>query len=254
MINLSQINYEGNISILNDNSLKLGIVGSRSIINYTKTILEELFYEIRNFNFCIVSGGMYGVDMLAHNLALKHNLKTICVLPQGIENYKNSSLYNQLRVSSNSQILFISKYLPNENPRKYTYIERNKVISEVSEVLLVAQASNKSGSISTANHTIKLKKKLISVPFSLEHSQFQGTNTLIQRGADIYLNPYTVLENFGINPLDVEKLILSLVSSSPQSFDFLRQKIDIHSDLIKKSLLKLILEGQIFYDGEKYFL
>lgn len=251
----NQLYYqEGNRDLLKDTSFKLGIVGSRSILSYTKNVLENLFIELKNFDFCIVSGGMYGVDIYAHNLALRNNLKTIIVLPQGISTYKDSSLYNQLYLKENSDYLMVSEYPDNFLPRKYTYLQRNKIIAELSDVLLIAQASYKSGSISTAFSAIKQNKKLISVPFSLDTPQFQGTNLLIDKGSKIYLNPTTVLEQFNISERNIEDTIKNILLSKPYSLKDLEQSSGISSGRIQNCVLKLILDGEIFFDGEKYFL
>jgi len=244
----------GDKNLLTDNSLKLSIVGSRSILSYSRSVLENLFEELSNFDFCIISGGMYGVDMYSHNLALEYNLKTIFVLPQGIDDYFKSSLFNLIKFKDNSKFLFLSEYSNSFKPRKYTFLNRNKIISDLSDVLLVCQASLKSGSISTANHHFKNNKKIISIPFSLEHKQFQGTNSLISRGAEIYLNPETVLKSFSIIQKDIYKSIISIIYENPITLSCISKLLNVDEGVVEKSVLKLILEGQIYFDGEKYFV
>jgi len=244
--------YDGNINILDTSQSRLSIVGSRSILDQTKLVLENLFDEIKNFNICIVSGGMYGVDICAHNLALLNDMKTIFVLPQGISSYKKSSLNRQLRFKENSEYLYISDYPDNFSPRKYTFLERNKIISIVSDVTLVAQASIKSGSLSTAFSALRNFKKVIAVPISLHNPQFQGTNYLIGRGCVIYLNPDTVLSHLGINHLNFDRRILEIIKDGPITISELVNKLDLRLSLVQKSLLKLILEGEVSFDGTKY--
>ncbi len=246
--------FDGDYSILEDSSFKLGVVGSRLLISYTKNVLEDLFQELKNFDFCIVSGGMYGVDMYAHNLALENNLKTIIVLPQGINSYKNSSLYKQLKLKPKSKYLLLSEYSTEIGPRKFTYIERNKIIASLSDVLLVAQASYKSGSISTAYSAIKQNKNLVSVPFSLENIQFQGTNLLIEKGSKIYLNPTSILSQFNIANKDIEIQIKEILSKGSKNLTQLENLVGANSVFLQKSILKLILEGEIFFNGEEYYL
>ena len=69
--------HEGDYGLLDSSQKKLSIVGSRSILDQTKTVLEDLFEELKHFDICIVSGGMYGVDIFSHNQALLNNMKTI---------------------------------------------------------------------------------------------------------------------------------------------------------------------------------
>lgn len=251
---MENLYFYGNKNLLTDGSFKLGIVGSRNIISYTKENLEGLFFELRNFDFCIVSGGMYGVDLYAHNLALKHNLKSIFILPQGIESYKRSSLYQQIKFNNNPNYLFISSYPENFLPRKYTFLERNRIISEISSLLLVAQASLKSGTISTANQSFKLGKRVLSIPFNLDHIQFQGTNLLIKKGAGVYLNPQSVLDFFNLNFTNVEESIKNLILTNSLDFVTIQERLGVSTQLLQKSLLELVLEGEIFFDGEKYYL
>ena len=63
----------------------ISIVGTRQITNYGKSVLDELFQGIKEYNPIIVSGFAYGVDIYAHKLAIKHNLQTIAVLAHGLD-------------------------------------------------------------------------------------------------------------------------------------------------------------------------
>jgi len=255
MENTLKFNFDGNNSLLQDNSFKLGIVGSRSIIEYTKKNLESLFEELKNYDFTIVSGGMYGVDIYAHNLAIQKGLKTIFVLPCGINTFKKSSLYKLVNSKySLDKVLFLSEYPENFSARKYTFIERNKIISSISEVLIVAQASIRSGSISTANFAMKNNKTVIAIPFSLDIGQFQGTNLLIDRGASIYLDPFTILKKLNISSERPDLSIIKMLSKEPLTFDNLVKNLDYDPILLQKNLLKLILEGRIIFNGEKYYI
>ena len=248
------LNLVGDKSLLNESGMRLAIVGSRSILSQTKSLLEDLFSEIRNFDITIVSGGMYGVDIYAHNLALESGMKTIVVLPQGIESYNKSSLYSQLKIKKDSKTLFVSEYESNFKPRKYTFIERNKVISDLSRVIFIAQASSRSGSISTANFGIKSKKLVVASPFCNHISQFQGTNLLISRGCTIYLNPETILNCFNICSKLAGPTIINSLKESSKSLSELEFLFGTNSALLQKNLLQLILEGKILFDGEKYFV
>lgn len=244
----------GDSKILNDDSLKLAIVGSRSILPYTKEILLELFNELKNFNICIVSGGMYGVDMFSHNLALANNMKTIFVLPQGIDSYKSSSLYSQIKFKPDSRFLFLSNYSNDNNCKKYMFLERNKHIVNLSNSVLVAQASIKSGSISTGYYAKKVKKKTYCIPFSLENKQFQGTNMLINEGLSIYLNPESILESLNLTYKNLDNLIKETLKMGPLNLEDMLSELGAEYHLVEKSVFKLILKGEIFFDGVNYHL
>lgn len=247
--------FEGDKSLLYDDSYKLAVVGSRSILNYTKNIIEDLFSEIKSYKFTLISGGMYGVDIFAHNLALENNLKTVIVLPQGIENYKISPLYSQLKLKNREgNYLLLSKYKGEDSPRKHTFLERNRVISNLSSSVLVAQAGIKSGSFSTGLFSIKNSKKVFCPPFSLDDFQFQGTNLLLKLGASLYLRPSDLLEFYEIDSEVIENKIIESLKIQPKSISRISELLDIELGLVEKNLLKLILKGKILFDGENYYL
>ena len=247
--------FEGDRSLLYDDSYKIAVVGSRSILNYTKNIIEDLFSEIKSYKFTLISGGMYGVDIFAHNLALENNLKTVIVLPQGIENYKQSSLYSQLKLKNREgNYLLLSKYKGEDSPRKHTFLERNKVISNLASSVIVAQAGVKSGSFSTGLFSLRNSKKVFCPPFSLDDFQFQGTNLLLKLGASLYLKPSDLLEFYEIDSEVIENKIIESLKIQPKSISRISELLDIELGLVEKNLLKLILKGKILFDGENYYL
>jgi DNA processing protein len=257
-IEIEKLKMEGNRSLLQNKDFHyLGIVGSRSILNYTENVLEDLFenYLIGN-PFCIVSGGMYGVDLFSHNLSQKFGLKTIVVLPGGIRNYKNSHLYSSLKIKNWDNLLILSQFDEDISPRKYTFLERNKMVVELSEVLLVAQSSVKSGSIYSGNYALNKNKKVVAVPFSLDKFQFLGNNNLINRGARIYENGNTVLSEFSIkvSSTDISEKIKHALSNKGKTVIEISEELEVDVKVVEKSVLNLILEGSIFYNGEKYFV
>jgi predicted Rossmann fold nucleotide-binding protein DprA/Smf involved in DNA uptake len=77
---------------------------------------------------------------------------------------------------------------------------------------------------------------------------------LIRKGAEIYLNPNSILENFGFSIENIEELIINQLKIGKQDLENLQIMTGYNSTLIQKSLLKLILEGRIFFDGEYYLV
>ena len=250
MFDLTNFYYEGNLDISKKgNFFFLAIVGSRNILPYTEYVLDSLFEVIQSFqNIVIVSGGMYGFDLYSHNLALKYGLGTIIFLPCGIGAYKKSNLYNSLRKNyENSKYGLVSKYPSNFSSRKYTYLERNRQIVDFSNVVLVAQSGEKSGSIYSGIYSINTSKITFSIPISLNNKQFQGNNLLLSKGAKIYLNPDRFINECGLNYENVPSLN-NLLEFLPISKDELFKKFpDADIGLLEKILLEGILKGEIFY-------
>lgn len=252
-----ELHFHGDTSLLEKevgNYIYLAIVGSRNIISYTENILIEFFEEISQFkNIVIVSGGMYGVDLFSHNLALLHGLGTISFLPCGIGSYKKSSLFSSLKIKPDSKYLLISKYPEFYESRKHTFLERNRQLINFSDVTLVAQSGIRSGSIFSGNYSLSIGKKTYCIPISLTNPQFLGNNLLISKGASIFLNSVEFIRDLGFKTshnLDKDNLFRLL----PLDFKNLSSKlVDINPDLLEKTLLELILKGEIFMkDGLFY--
>lgn len=252
MLKNLQVNYEGCKDLLDsDRFFYLAIVGSRNILPYTETVLSELF-ETLSFNkkVVIVSGGMYGVDIFAHNLALTNGLGTIIFLPCGIEFYKNSSLFTSLRNKNlNKNLLLSSSYDKSFSPRKYSYLERNRLLVDFSNSVLVAQSGESSGSFYSGNYAIKKGKILFSVPISILNRKFQGNNLLIKKGSGIYLNPQDFMISTGIminsNLVSTEAIKKFLPSTES---NLLEKLIGYDVELIKKTILEGILKGELIYE------
>lgn len=172
---------KGNISEI-DFTNCLSIVGSREPTDYGVRVLEHLFEKLDR-SITIVSGFMTGIDALAHELALYYKMKTLAVLPCGINleyPYKNKSLYHRILDSGNSCI--ISEYPGSMYPLKWTFIKRNRILAGISLGTLVVEAALNSGSMITAKYTKDYNRSLLVVPGSILSFKSIGCNTLIGRG------------------------------------------------------------------------
>ena len=254
--NTDKYNIYGNKEFLFiKDTVFLGIVGSRSLLTYTTEVLEDLFFILKDLKVCVISGGMYGTDILAHNLSIKYKIPTIIILPCGIEVYRKSSLFFNLKQSSKLDYCLISSYPSDFQARKYTFLERNKVIVDWSDLVLVAQSAEKSGSMFSGNYSLKTTKSTYAIPISLERKQFQGNNILISKGAKIYISSNNFAENFSKKLILQELNIDDFTNLLPSKMDNLCKYLtDYNPSLIEESLLKLILEGKIFYENGIYFL
>lgn len=252
----TNFNFEGNTELLLKNKYKhLAILGSRNVIDYTKIHLIDLVESISNLgDLVIVSGGMYGVDLFALNLAIKLDIPVVVFLPCGIGAYKKSSLFRGLNLKNSSKYLLISRYDTDFTIRKYTLLERNRDIVDLSDVILIAQSSNKSGSIYSGNYSLKSKKITYCFPFSLDMMQFQGNNTLIAKGARIYLDAEELSVSLGFkisNKIDLREISKQF----PLTKEEISKKFDgVDMLSLEKSLLEAVLKREIFYsDGRYYF-
>ena len=167
------IYYKGNAELLN--YPKVSIVGTRRPINYTKNFVSKLSLELSKRGVCIVSGGAMGVDAIAH----KNAKYTISVLANGIDiRYPkvNSSLFEKIEKEG----LLLSQFEEGFLATPWSFVVRNELVVALGEVLIVAEADEKSGSMRSAEFALKMQKDIYVLPHRLGESK--GTNQLLKEG------------------------------------------------------------------------
>jgi|GEM_PF-1389847 len=177
--------YEGDYSLLSKNYKKIAIVGSRKPENKTIRFIESFFEKYSDLikNFVVVSGLAVGVDSLIHKYSLDNNIKTIAVLGNGIF-YYYPSVNKELQLKISKKGLLLAEYPDNISPKKYYFPYRNRIISLISDIVVVFQASEKSGSIITGRYALEFGKELI-VPFLGFGYSFSGSKKLINSGGKL---------------------------------------------------------------------
>jgi len=139
----------------------------------------------------IVSGGARGVDMAAHVSALENALPTVIVLGSGILASQfdlNSYFIQKLRGTPGA--LLVSEFPPLMPAQRWTFAYRNRLIAALSQVTVVIQACDKSGSLITADYARRYKKKLFSLNANLLNPDFSGNKYLIESGKALPLSSY----------------------------------------------------------------
>lgn len=152
----------GDETILNE--FGLGIVGSRRASKYGIDIAKSLAYGLSKKGANIISGMALGIDTAAHRGALIAKGKTIAVLGSGFNNIypkENTKLFWEI---INSGGAVVSEYEPNMSPSPKNFPERNRIISGLSHGVIIAEASEKSGSLITADFALEQGKEVFAVP------------------------------------------------------------------------------------------
>lgn len=186
--------YQGSINFKGHESL--AIVGSRKNTNYGKLATEQIVQGLKNNNLNIISGLAKGIDSLAHQAALKNNIRTIAVLGSGLDIIypkENNALAKNI-LENNGAIL--SEFPPACPPQKHHFPLRNRIISGLSKAVLVVEAGNNSGSLITARQALDQNREILAIPGEIFSSQSLGTNTLIGAGAKLVQSSNDVLEIF----------------------------------------------------------
>lgn len=183
---------KGNTELLNKKSI--AIVGCRNCSEYGRIIAQKFGYLLARKDICIVSGMAKGIDSYAHKGALVARGGTIAVLGSGINNIypiENKKLYEDIL---NNNGLIISEYGINTKPTPDKFPKRNRIISGLSEKILIIEAMKKSGSIITANLAIEQGKNVYAIPGNITSIKSIGTNELIKDGAILVTSLEDILD------------------------------------------------------------
>lgn len=171
----SRLFYLGNLTLLQ--KPKISIVGTRKPTAYTKSYTHLIAQKLSHAGICIVSGGAMGVDTLAHNGAGSDN--TIMVAGTGLD-VRYPSINIALIKEIETQGLVISQFEAGQPSLKWNFPLRNELIVALGEVLIVAQADMKSGTMHSVAYARAMGKKIYVLPHRLGESE--GTNLLLSKG------------------------------------------------------------------------
>lgn len=199
---------KGDENLLNTDCI--GIVGTRVCSRYGKDSVESFALQLAEAGLTVVSGLATGIDAYAHEAALKGG-KTIAVLGGGFDNITpvfNRPLARKIEESG----LIVSEYPPEFIPTKYSFPERNRLISGLSKGILVIEAGEKSGSLITANFALEQNREIYALPGNINSTKSVGTNNLIKNGlAMLVSKPEDILSSLGMpTAARQKKLALSL--------------------------------------------
>lgn len=189
-----------------DNSLTVSIVGTREASPYALTSAELMAKGVSRCGGIIISGGALGVDCAAHKGALEANGITIAVLGCGLnQGYMNANSEIREMISSTGAI--VTEFPPNVRASRFTFPQRNRIISGLCDGLLVVEAGVKSGSLITASYATSQNKDVFAISSSILDFNYAGTNKLLEDGAYLVTNTGSIINHYKEKyNLDLSKL------------------------------------------------
>jgi len=174
---------KGNIQLLQEIKL-ISIVGTRRPTKEGIEALEKLVPPLAAAGWTIVSGLAFGIDIRAHQLAVRHGGTTIAVIAGGLDHIYPKEHQHFARRLMNEQLI-ITEHPPATKPQTWQFPARNRIISGLSLGTLVVQAKVKSGSLITASHALEQGREVFAVPGPIHLAEAAGPNMLIQHGAKL---------------------------------------------------------------------
>ncbi len=171
----------------------VAIVGARGCSHYGKQVAEDLGYALGARGVLVISGMAHGIDAAGQYGALEAGGESYGVLGSGVDicyPAENLSLYRRLQACGG----VLSETPPGEAGKPFRFPRRNRIISGLSDVVVVVEGKMGSGSFSTVEHALSQNKDIFAVPGRILDPLGQGCNYLLQQGAQVYTCADDVLQ------------------------------------------------------------
>ena len=157
----------------------ISIVGTRQITSYGTEFCKKLITDLAPLDPVIVSGFAYGVDIVAHQMAMELNLQTIGVVAHGL-NQIYPKQHTKYVAKMEEKGGFMSEFWSSSNPEKENFVKRNRIVAGISEATIVIESAEKGGSLITANLANDYNRDVFAVPGRTSDKYSQGCNNLIK--------------------------------------------------------------------------
>lgn len=184
--------YQGNIELLS--KPKLAVVGARQSSQIGCQSVKKIIKETNN-QFVIVSGLARGIDTAAHVSALKNGGSSIAVIGSGLDVYyptENKKLQEYMSYNH----LVLSEYFTGEQPLKFHFPERNRIIAGLCQGIVVAEAKMRSGSLITCERALEEGREVFAIPGNIIDGKSDGCHHLIQEGAKCIISGKDILSEY----------------------------------------------------------
>jgi len=242
----------------------VAVVGTRKISDYGKHVLYDLIPPLVRAGATIVSGLAYGVDSLAHEIALEHGGKCVAVLGSGVDIVYPAAHRNLAKKILENGGTIISELPLGMQPLPQFFPARNRIISGLSKATMVIEAKEQSGSLITAQFALDQNRDVYAVPGSIFSEGQQGTNQLIAQGAIPILSIHSLLDqlhltsNKASDPVQqlefdtAEEKVLYEHLREPRTLDELAQSSTLQISQISQLLSLMELKGIVRGLGQRY--
>ena len=251
----------------------IAIVGARNCSEYGRYVTNRLSGALAKANVQIISGMARGIDSIAQRAAADAGGYSCAVLGCGADICyppENRDLYNELCLSGG----IVSEYHPGTKPVSGLFPLRNRIISGLSDIVVLIEARERSGSLITADLALEQGRDVYALPGRVTDALSHGTNRLIKQGAGIILSPEEFIQDIkemysmsakGMSDAspspdtgiaedlsDEEKKVLGAMDFNPKSIKNLQEETHLDSGTLFGCLMNLTVKGLILQKGSQY--
>lgn len=258
--------YKGNLP--DEKKKSIGMVGARSRSEYGRQVSFALAKKLSEQKVQIISGLARGIDGDCHRGAIEGETPTFAVLGCGVKvcyPKSNQYLYDAILASGGG---ILSEYIPKQQPQAYLFPQRNRIISGLSDALIVVEARRNSGSLITADFAMDQGKDVYAIPGRIHDSLSQGCNRLIEQGAgmiydlDEFVRDICEISSENRLPPDFPKNVLekdegmlySLFDFRPIGIATLMEESGMEISVLLNVLGRLVEKGYIKESFPNYYV
>lgn len=232
-----------------NNRLSIAMVGTRKATQYGVMASHVLSASLAKLSVVVVSGGALGIDSASHIGALEAKGTTVCVLGCGFEhNYLPQNAQLRRNIAQTGAV--VSEYPPNAKSLPYNFPVRNRIISALSDGVVVVEADEKSGSLITVNHALDQGREVFAVMGNINSRYSTGTNKMIKDGAvpvTSYIDIINAFPNFEIDT-DYETVDIIEERNNNENKELLKHKTDVKLSDTVNMIYQLISNEPIHID------
>lgn len=264
---------KGDISVIAEPALtftletkpSIAIIGPREHTSYGRHLTQLFASRLASAGITIISGMAKGIDGLAHDIALKFKAPTVAVLGCGVDipyPAKNKELYRRIITEGGA---VISEFPPGVSPKRGLFVTRNRLISGLSDGVLIIEGTKGSGTLKTASYAAQQGKPIYLPPYNLTAEYGHTFSHLMQNGGEFVFSPDDIFEKFSVKPpvlppemvlslTSLEAEIVSLIRKEFSSSDAIATRMNMPITQILNKLSELEITGHIAKNslGEYY--
>lgn len=234
----------------------VAIVGSRKPTAYGKEVTYQITRDLAKRDIVIVSGLALGIDSIAHRAAIDVGGTTLAIIGGSVDKIypaSNKTLADDIIKGGGA---IISEYQPPTSVRPYQFLERNRIISGLSDAIVVTEAAIHSGTLSTVTHALEQGREVFVVPGNITSPLSAGCNNLIKQGAHPITCAEDVLEviapdllniqpSLALGSTPLESKIIELLQSGIRDGDELQNLCEVTASEYSTAMTMMEIAGII---------
>lgn len=211
----------------------VAIVGTRKPTAYGRSMTESIAAQLAQRGVVIISGLAHGVDGIAHQACVRARGTTVAVLPCGLDRVYPAAHRGLAASIIESGGALLSDYEPGTDVMQFRLLQRNRLVIGLADILVITEASLRSGTMNTAGHALAQGKDVYVVPGNITSPLSAGCNSLIAQGAipivdiDAFVDaiaPRTKTAPKHMAYSENEQAIIDLLESGVVDGDVIQQK------------------------------